>query len=64
MKVIRVPTDYAVTRKQKRYISKRNMVKEGKVQFCKHSYTGIKRGNFISQTIVPSFFSEHWKEFA
>lgn len=58
----RVPTDYAVTRKQKRYIAKENMKKAGKRNFCKHSYTSVKRGLFIVYNKVPSYFAEHWKE--
>lgn len=63
-KITRVATDYAVTRKQKRYRAKIKMEEEGKKQFCKHSYTGIKKGSFITQTKVPSYFAEHWKEYA
>ena len=63
MKNDRVPTNYAVTREQKRYIAKQNMKKAGKTHFCKHDYNTIKRGSFISYTREPSYFSEHWREF-
>lgn len=59
----RVPTNYAVTREQKRYIAKLNMKKANKKQFCKHSYISVKKGNFVESTRIPSYFSEHWKEF-
>lgn len=59
----RMLTNYAVTREQKRNIAKKNMKKAGKRQFCKHSYEGIKKDNFVSYTRIPSYFSEHWKEF-
>lgn len=64
MKVTRVPTNYAVTRKQKRYIAKRKMEKEGKRHFCKHSYMGITKGRFTVQNKIPSYFAEHWREYA
>lgn len=59
----RVATDYIITRKQKRFIAKRRMKEEGKTNYCKHSYTGIKKGNFTYYTRVPSYFSEHWREY-
>ena len=63
MKVSRVPTNYAVTREQKRYIAKQKMKEEGKKNVCKHSYVSIKKGNFVMQNKVPSYFSEHWREY-
>lgn len=59
----RVLTDYAVTREQKRNIAKRNMKKMGKKGFCKHSYEYVKKGNFTSYARIPSYFSEHWRDF-
>lgn len=59
----RFATNYAFSRKQKRYIAKQKMKEEGKKQFCKHSYTGIKRGNFTIQNRNPSYFAEHWREY-
>lgn len=64
MKNNRIATNYAVTRKQKRYIAKQNMEKAEKKQFCKHSYIGMKKGRFTVQTRVPSYFAEHWREYA
>lgn len=60
----RVPTNYAVTREQKRYIAKKNMKDEGKKNFCKHSYIGVRKGSFVESTKIPSYFAEHWKEYA
>lgn len=63
----RVPTNYIVTREQKRYIAKENMKKADIKNFCKHSFTAnvhpitnVTMGN----TRHSSYFSEHWKEFA
>lgn len=63
MKNKRVPTNYAVTRKMKRYIAKLKMKQEGKEKICKHSYMTMKRGNYSFQNKVPSYFAEHWKEY-
>lgn len=63
MKNTRVPTNYAVTRGQKRYIARRKMEEEGKKKVCKSSYTGIKKGNFVTQHKNPSYFAEHWREY-
>ena len=60
----RVATNYAVTRKQKRFIAKQKMKEEGKTGFCKHSHTGMKKGRFTYYTRMPSYFAEHWKEVA
>lgn len=62
----RTATDYAVTRKQKRYIAKLNMKKQGKKNFCKHSYStlpSLRSSAIVVQQRNPSYFSEHWKEF-
>jgi hypothetical protein len=60
----RVPTNYAVTRKQKRFIARRKMEEEGKHRVCHHSYTGMRNGNFEYRTRVPSYFAENWREYA
>lgn len=61
-----VPTNYVVTREQKRYIAKQNMKKAGKKKFCKHGYTT----SLNPYTMKPcgtdrssSYFAEHWREF-
>ena len=59
----RIPTDYTITREQKRYIAKKNMKKANIKNFCKHSYTTIKRGSFVMSTREPSYFAEHWREY-
>ena len=64
MKDNRVATDYAVSRKQKRFIARLKMEKEGKKRVCHHSYTGLKRGKFETRAIVPSYFAEHWRDYA
>lgn len=61
--VSRSATNYIVTREQKRYIAKQNMKMDGKKNFCKHSYSGIKKGSFVYQTRIPSYFAEHWREY-
>lgn len=63
MKVTRVPTNYALSRDQKRYIAKQKMKEEGKTQICKHSYISVKKGNFITQNKEPSYFAKHWREY-
>lgn len=63
MENTRVPTNYAVTRKQKRYIARQEMAKKGEKKFCKHSYSGMKTGNFTYYNRLPSSFAEHWKEY-
>ena len=62
----RVAADYAITRKQKRYIAKLNMKKQGKKNFCKHSHTvlsALHSSDVIIQQRNPSYFAEHWKEY-
>ena len=63
----RVPTNYIVTREQKRYIAKENMKKAGIKNFCKHSFAVIKHGFFTTQFTTqikePSYFAKHWKEY-
>jgi hypothetical protein len=56
---------YIVTRKQKRYIAKVNMKKEGLSHICKHSHTTMftKEGKQGEMMVVPSFFAEHWREY-
>ena len=49
----RVATNYAVSRKQKRYIAKQNMKKAGIRQICKPFFNGKWR----------SFFSINWRNF-
>jgi hypothetical protein len=63
MKNNRVPTNYAVTRKQKRYIARKNMEDVGKQHICKHSYSTIKQGSFVIYTKIPSEFAKHWREY-
>lgn len=62
----RVPTNYAVSREQKRYIAKCKMKEAGIKNFCKHSHssnvhpiTGVSLGT----TVHPSYFAEHWREY-
>lgn len=52
-------------RKIKRALAKENMKKEGKKQFCKHSYSSIKSPitGAISTTKNPSFFAENWRDY-
>lgn len=64
MAIQRSAENYAVTREQKRYIAKQEMRKAGKKNFCKHSYQTTKIGHFSSYTRTPSYFAEHWKEYA
>lgn len=64
-KTKRVPTNYAVSRKQKRQVARNNMIKEGKKQFNKHSYHNIFfRDQIIGQVREPSFFANNWREYA
>lgn len=60
----RTPTNYAVTREQKRYVAKEKMKAEGKRNFCKHSYSTLTKGRFQTVTRNPSYFAEHWREYA
>ena len=64
MKDPRTPTDYIVTRKQKRYIAKENMKKEGIRNFNQHSYTSYtsKTGYTVTNR-NPSFFAKNWKDY-
>lgn len=61
----RVATNYAVTREQKRFIAKLAMKKDGIKNACRHTYT-TQRNNrgFLSITYNPSYFSQHWREYA
>lgn len=59
----RVPTNYIVTREQKRYIAKENMKKADIKNFCKHSFTVARNGSFTTQTREPSYFAKHWREY-
>lgn len=54
-----------VFRKIKRNLAKENMRKEGKKQFCKHSYSSIKSPTTgqVSVTKHPSFFAENWRDY-
>lgn len=64
MATIRSAENYAVTRKQKRYIARQEMKRAGKKNFCKHGYETVKLGLFTSYTRTLSYFAEHWKEYA
>ena len=61
----RVPTNYAVTRKQKRYIARKNMENAGKRRICKHSYSSIpnEKTNFVDYVRNGSEFSKKWREY-
>lgn len=59
----RIAANYAVTRRQRRFIARRKMEEEGKEHCCKHSYIG-RTGRFSFYTRQPSYFSEHWREYA
>lgn len=59
----RVPVEYIVTREQKRYLAKKRMKEEKRKNVCKHSYTTIKKNNFVAYNRVPSYFAEHWREY-
>jgi hypothetical protein len=60
----RVPTNYAVSRAQKRYIAKQNIKKANvSAHPFKHDYTTVKKGNFTTYTRNGSYFSEHWREY-
>lgn len=59
----RIATNYAVTRKQKRYIAKRKMEKDGIKNFCKHSFSSIKKGDFVTYTRNPSYFAKNWRAY-
>lgn len=61
-----IPTNYAVTREQKRYIAKQNMKKAGKKNFCKHSYSysiNPYTNMPMDRTRNKSYFGEHWREY-
>lgn len=61
MKINRVPTNYAVTRRQKREIARRRMREAGIKHMNKIFHyiddKGIPR-------VVPSIFSQRWRDFA
>ena len=60
----RTPTNYAVTRRQKRYIVKQQMKQEGKTQINKHSYNHYTtKGGYTFTERLGSYFSEHWREY-
>ena len=59
----RVLTNYAVTRRQKRAIAKENMKKEGKKNFCRHSYTTLSIKGHPMTTREPSEFAESWRDY-
>lgn len=54
--------NYAVTRRQKRFIANRKMKEAGERKYRKHSYSTISKGSFEVYTRNPSFFAEHWRE--
>ena len=59
----RISTNYAVTRRQKRAIAKEKMKKEGKKNFCKHSYTTLSIKGYPMTTREPSEFAESWRDY-
>lgn len=60
----RVPTDYIVTRRQKRYIAKQHMKDAGIKQFNKHSYTTYTtKTGYVVSTKNPSRFAEEWRDY-
>ena len=64
METKRTATNYALTRKQKRYIARLNMEKEGWKNFCKHSYnTRYYHNKPIGTYRIESPFASHWKEY-
>ena len=64
MKDKRVATDYIVTRRQARYIAKRNMDQKNVKNKNRHSYTSIKdRNGNITSTRNSSFFAENWRDY-
>lgn len=52
-------------RKLKRSLAKENMIKQGKRQICKHSYTTIKSPvtGMTSTTRDPSYFADNWRDY-
>ncbi len=56
----RIPTDYIVSRKQKRAIAKKHMKEAGKKHFCKHSYTHMINNNELTR--VASYFALNWRD--
>lgn len=64
MKNQRTPTEYIVTRRQKRYIAHQKMKEEGKTQINKHSYsTYTTKGGYTVTNRNPSYFAEHWRDY-
>jgi hypothetical protein len=64
MKDKRTATDYIVTRRQARYIAKRNMEEKDITRYNKHSYTSLRDGNGnITSTRNPSYFAENWRDY-
>lgn len=61
----RTPTNYAVTRKMKRFIA-RNFIKNNKSKYpkyCKHDYTAMMyMGKRIGSERLTSNFSKEWKK--
>lgn len=58
-----VPTNYAVTREQKRYIARKKMEAEGKKRCCRHGYVVNKIGHTEFYSRTPSYFALHWREY-
>ena len=59
--VERTPSNYIVTRKQKRYIARQNMEKKGIKNCCRHSYTTNPFSKAVNRN--SSYFANHWKEY-
>lgn len=54
--------NYAVTRKQKRFIANRKMKEANQKNYRRHSYEVLQNGSFEMYTRKPSFFAEHWRD--
>ena len=54
--------NYAVTRRQKRYIANKRMEEEGMTKFRKKYYEVEKRGPVILRHQLPTKFAEQWRE--
>lgn len=55
--------NYAVTRKQKRYIADVKMAEAGMTKYRHHSYSVLRKGTFEERTKNPSYFAQHWREY-
>lgn len=54
-----------IVRSMKRDLARFHMLKEGKKQINKHSYTSIKSPvtGAVSTTREPSYFAENWRDY-